>query len=162
MPELLLVQIRERIVPIGQLWVRVPQRFQVLQCSHADSLPHTTHQHSLLYGSSFSIYTEPFFLIFLKLTFLSFSSLLFFFFFFLFNGLFCLLLKEMHNPPRLKISASFPYRRRRIQVPGFQRTHLDSTGIMWPSKAQRSQPIGSPFFLEKKLFIFSFLVLKLR
>lgn len=33
-PELLLVQICERIVPIGKLRVRVAQRLQVLQSSH--------------------------------------------------------------------------------------------------------------------------------
>ena len=37
MPKLLLIQIRERIVPIGELRLRIAQRFQVLQSSHGDS-----------------------------------------------------------------------------------------------------------------------------
>ena len=36
-PKLLLVQICQRIVPIGELWVLVAKGFQVLQSSHSDS-----------------------------------------------------------------------------------------------------------------------------
>ena len=62
-PELLLVQIRQRIVPIGELRVRITQRFQVLQSSHSRAVL-DSHQHAipLVYLLSSLFYTlTPFF-----------------------------------------------------------------------------------------------------